>query len=312
MFPASGWRDVVVIPPSERFAAWDYEPCTKAKGGAVYIDVAPDGQVTVHKGLMPRGKTGQRTRAATESEQDPSEPQPIERPEMSAPLANYVDLARHSAVRLAVSSAPKVALRLVLAHMIGGGQHWRVQSEPQTPHNEAIAEWREALPTQAKFAELRRDAIAHLGLDDEALIAPDCDGTRTAAVFERVMEVPDKDVLALLAVAMAETLAMGTGLIDTLGTQLAIDIGTHWQPDELFFDLAKDREAVGAMLTDVIGETAARSYLTETGTKKKALIRKALAGDGRSKVEGWLPRHMKFPQAGYTKRPAAARQQSHA
>jgi ParB family transcriptional regulator, chromosome partitioning protein len=309
---ASGWREVVVIPPSERFAEWDYEPCAKAKGGAVYIDVAPDGQVTVHKGLMPRGKTGQRTRAATESEQDPSEPQPVERPEMSAPLANYVDLARHSAVRLAVAAAPKVALRLVLAHMIGGGQHWRVRSEPQMPHNEAIAEWRKTLPTQAKFAELRRDAIAHLSLDDEALIAPDYDGMRTAVVFEQLIEIPDKDVLALLAVAMAETLAMGTGLIDTLGSRLQIDIGAHWQPDDLFFDLARDREAVGAMLNEVIGETASRSCLTETGTKKKALIRKALAGDGRTKVEGWLPRYMAFPQAGYTERPATARQRRHA
>ena len=51
------------------------------------------------------------------------------------------------------------------------------------------------------------------------------------------------------------------------------------------------------MLAEVIGETAADSYLTDTGTKKKAIIRKALAGDGRSKVEGWTPRYMAFPQA---------------
>jgi hypothetical protein len=40
------------------------------------------------------------------------------------------------------------------------------------------------------------------------------------------------------------------------------------------------------MPAEVIGETAAPSNLTETGTKKKALIREALAGDGRTKVEG--------------------------
>ena len=91
---------------------------------------------------------------------------------------------------------------------------------------------------------------------------------------------------------------------------MAVDVGTHWQPDDLFFDLAKDREAVGAMLTEVIGETAARSYLTETGTKKKALIRKALAGDGRTKVEGWLPRYMSFPQVGYTVRAIKAQQRA--
>lgn len=261
---------------------------------------------------MPRGKAGRRASAAIDGERDTAEAQPAARPEMSAPLANYVDIVRHSAVRLAVASAPKVALRLVLAHMIGGGQHWRVQAEPQTPHNEAIAALRETLPTQTRFTELRRDAIARFGLEDEALLVPDHDGARTAAVFERLMELTDKDVIALLAVAMAETLAMGTDLIDLLGARLAVDIARHWQPDDLFFDLARDREVVGAMLIDVIGETTARSYLTETGTKKKALIRKALAGDGRTKVDGWLPRYMQFPQEQYTGRPAIGPQRRHA
>jgi hypothetical protein len=49
---------------------------------------------------------------------------------MRAPLANSVDLVRHSAVRLAFANAPKIALRLVLAHMLSGGQHGRVQSAP--------------------------------------------------------------------------------------------------------------------------------------------------------------------------------------
>ncbi len=308
---ASGWREVVVIPPRERLAEWDYEPCAKANGGAVYIDVAPDGYVTVHKGLTPRGKVRPRAQASNASEPDPAEPQSTERPEMSAPLANYVDITRHSAVRLAVASAPKVALRLVLAHMIGGGQHCRVQPEPQTPHNEAIAAWRDTLPTQSAFADLRRDAIARLSLEDQVLVAPDHDGTRTAAVFERLIELPDKSMLELLAVVMAETLAMGTSLVDVIGTRLEVDVGKQWQPDDLLSDLAKDREAVGAMLTEVIGETAARSYLTETGTKKKALIRRALAGDGRTKVEGWSPRYMQFPQQKYTERPAIAGHRQH-
>jgi len=60
------------------------------------------------------------------------------------------------------------------------------------------------------------------------------------------------------------------------------------------------------MLAEVIGEAAARSYITETGSKKKAIIRKALAGEDRTKVEGWLPRYLQFPQVGYTDRPLTA------
>ena len=305
---AAGWNEVVVVPPSERFAEWDYEPCAKSKDGAVYIEVAADGHVTVHKGLAPRGKAMRRTAADPDSADSTTETPTAERPEMSAPLANYVDMVRHSAVRLAVAKSPKVALRLALVHMIGGGAHWRVQAEPQTPQTDAIAAWRDTLPTQSAVADLRRDATAALGLDDEALVAPNHDGARTVAVFERLTGMSDKDVLALLAVVMAETLAMGTGLIDTLGAQLAVDVGAHWQPDDLFFELERDRESTSAMLTEVIGESAARSYLTETGTKKKALIRKALVGDGRTKVKGWLPRYMLFPQQKYTERPAIARQ----
>ena len=63
------------------------------------------------------------------------------------------------------------------------------------------------------------------------------------------------------------------------------------------------------MLTEVIGARAAKSYLTETGTKKKAIIRKALAGEGRTKVDGWMPRTLTFPQRGYTQRPLTAHAQ---
>ncbi len=297
---AAGWSEVHVIAPDQRFQAWDFDKVSKSRGGAVYIDVEPDGQVTVHKGLAPRTEAYRAAGGANGSCESADGVKP-ERPELSAPLANYVDIVRHSAVRLAVTRSPDIALRLVLAHVIAGSKLWTVEAERQTPHNDAIATWRDTLPTQADFAAIRHDAVGQLGLDDATLIAAG-DTQRMNRVFARLMELSDKDVLALLAVAMAETLAMGTDLIDTLGQVLTVDVGDNWQPCELFFDLAKYREAVSGMLTEVIGETAARSYLTETGTKKKAIIKKALAGDGRTKVKGWLPRYVRFPQAGYTGR----------
>ena len=91
----------------------------------------------------------------------------------------------------------------------------------------------------------------------------------------------DADVMGVLALVMAETLAAGTGLIDTIGVTLKVDIGQDWQPDDTIFSLIKDREAASAMPTDVIGPKSAKSCLTETGAKQKAIIREALAGDGR-------------------------------
>ena len=297
---AVGWSQVHVIAPGQRFQAWEFDKVPKARGGAVYIDVEPDGHVTVHKGLLPRTGAARTTVCAA------GDGVKNERPEMSAPLANAVDLVRHSAVRLAVARAPKIALRLALAHMIGGSKLWQVAAEAQTPHNDTIALWCDALPTQAAIDPLRQDAIARLGLDGVMLIDRDRSGTRTASIFAQLVDWPDQDVSGLLAVGMADALALGTGLIDTLGAVLDVDVGQHWQPDDVFFDLVKDREAITAMLAEVLGDTAAASYLTETGTKKKAILRKALAGDGRTKVKGWLPRYMRWPQTGYTGRPLTA------
>lgn len=300
---ASGWTQVHVLERGTRLDTWDYESVTKADGGAVYIEVEGDGHVSIRKGLQPRRK-GARRRGDSTSE--PCEGSTsVERPEMTQALASYTDLVRHSAVRLAVARTPKVALRLLLAHVIGGAKWWKVEPERQAPHSDAIGAAIASLPTQAAFNTLRDEAMSALGLgdDEESLVAYDLSGARAAAVFAKLLEMPDKDVNRLLAVVMAETLAAGTALIDTLGQQLAVDVGAQWQPDAMFFDLLRDRESIGAMLAEMIGKRAADSYLTATGTAKKDIMRKALTGDGRNKVTGWLPRYMAFPQGGYTERP---------
>jgi len=300
---ASGWAHVHVLEPGTRLDTWDYDSATKADGGAVYIEVEHDGHVTIRKGLRPKRK-GARKHSDGPSERD-ERGEATARPEMTQALASYTDLVRHSAVRLAVAQTPKVALRLLAAHAIGGSKWWKVEPERQTPHSEAIGAAIAGLPTHAALAALRDEVASALGFDEAeaALVAHDATGARTAAVFAKLLDMPDKDVNRLLAVVMAETLAAGTALIDTLGQQLAVNIGAQWQPDETFFGLLRDRESLGAMLAEMIGKRAADSYLTATGTAKKDIMRKALAGDGRSKVTGWLPRYMAFPQAAYTERP---------
>ena len=147
-----------------------------------------------------------------------------------------------------------------------------------------------------------------LGLDDgDAPIVAQGNDMNIADMLAKLMELSDKDVLRILAVVMAETLASGTALIDALGQRLAVDVAKHWQPDDTFFALVRDREAVGGMLAEVIGAREADSYLTATGTKKKEIIRMALTGTGRAKVEGWLPRYMRFRQGKYTERTLGAR-----
>jgi ParB family chromosome partitioning protein len=152
---ASGWSEVGIIEPDRRFQPWDYEIVSKADGGSVYLVVEPDGHVTVHKGLKPRSEVRRGKRRA-EGEDGASEGAVlVERPEMSAPLANYVDLVRHSAVRLAVADSPEIALRLMLAHAIGGGRWWKVETEPQRPATAEIGEAAAALRAPRTIDESR-------------------------------------------------------------------------------------------------------------------------------------------------------------
>jgi len=303
----SGWAEVQIIEPDRRFQPWDYEAVAKAEGGGVYVVVEPDGHVTMHKGLKPRGEV-RRAKRKADADGSSEACAVIERPEMSAPLANYVDLVRHSAVRLAVADVPEVALRLMVAHAIGGGRWWKVEAEPQRPAAAEIGEAVAALASEGAFAKRRAKAAKLLRTEtnDAPIVAHDASGSRTAEVFARLLDMTDAQVLHVLALVMAETLAAGSDLIDTLGQQLKVDCLKHWQPDDTYFALVKDREAVTGMLGEVIGETAANSYLTEPGTKKKAIIRKALAGDGRARIEKWTPRYLAFPRQGYTGRPLQA------
>ena len=133
----------------------------------------------------------------------------------------------------------------------GGGRWWRVEAEPRRPETPAIGEAVAALASEAAFAKKRAKAAKLLRTETPGapIVAHDASGARTAEVFARLLEMTDAQVLQVLAVVMAETLAAGADLIDTLGQQLNVDCLQHWQPDEAFFALIREREAVSGMLT---------------------------------------------------------------
>jgi ParB family chromosome partitioning protein len=314
---ASGWSAVHIIEPTEHFHRYNYNDVAKAKGGHVYIVVKSSGEVEMHKGLMTTAELKKLERKA-EKETDPAESDTPDqkaeasvRPELSEPLCNYIDLVRHSAVRAELAKAPKLALRLAVAQLIAGSTHWSIHAEGRQSANEAIAQALKELPTEKAFKDIRAKAKALLPkpskrnaiyMGDKDAIRSPSHGERVVIILAHLQTLPDNDVLAILASLTAETLALGTELVDTLGTTMAVDVAKHWKPDDTFFDLTRDKEVLSAMLAEVIGKDAADSYLTGTGKAKKEVIKKALAGDGRKKVTGWLPRWMAFPATSYTKR----------
>lgn len=328
---ASGWSAIHVIDPSENYQSWNYSPLTKAKGGHVVINVSADGSVETTKGLVHNDDLRRFTKkvdktAASEGDgendggdgDEADEPATTERPELSEPLANYIDLVRHSAVRAKLATTPKLALRLAVAQLAAGSTHWLIKREPRRATTDKIAAALSALPADRAFAEQRAAVIALLpqqpteeGEDetsgDDALTASSWDHSRTGIIFAHLQTLSDADVLRLLAVVTAETLALGTEIVDALGTAMNVDVTKTWEPDDTFFELVRDKQVLNEMLIEVIGKTYAETYLTDTGTKKKTIIRKALAGDGREKVTDWQPRWMVFPASSYTDRPLTNR-----
>jgi ParB family transcriptional regulator, chromosome partitioning protein len=294
----AGWNDVIILEPGSYFHTWEHERRPKKKGGKVFIAVGHRGEVTVHEGYVSR-------REARRQEQAEGAGEKPKRPEITAPIQNYIDLHRHAVVRSKVAGKPMLALRLALAHAIVGSALWNVRIEPQRALTDAIAESVETCPSEAVFDVQRRAVLTTLRFDAEAPTlangyAGDCG---IAGLFMRLLSLPDEVVLEALAIIMAETLEAGTPLIETLGRHLQIDMADAFVVDGTLLDLIKDREVLDAMVADLAGQQAADANTKASGKVKRQIIADCLNGtNGRAKVERFVPKWMAFPPGAYTPR----------
>jgi ParB family transcriptional regulator, chromosome partitioning protein len=296
----AGWSEVIVLPTGEAFHSWQHERRPKRKGGKVFIAVEPRGDVAIHEGYVS-------TKEARKREKREAVEKPI-RPEISAPIQNYIDLHRHAAVRADLAGEPSIALRLMVAHAIAGSSLWNVRIEAQRAQSDPIAESVETCPPEAVFDEKRRAVLALLGFDPETPTVTDgYDGEHgIAGLFARLVELPDPAVLDILAIVMGETLEAGSALIELLGLMLGTDMAKVWTVDDVLLDLIRDREVLQHVLAEVAGENAASANERATGKVKRGIIRDCLTGEnGRAKVQGWVPRWMAFPPRSYTERGGA-------
>lgn len=295
----AGWSEVVILDPGQAFTYWDHEKTPKKKGGKVFITISHHGEVEVHEGWLSRKEARRNAREEAGAEGDgTAEPvQPV-RPAMSKSMQNYLELHRHAVVRVALLANPGAALRLLVAHAVAASGHWQVKAEPQQTRSEEISASLAACPAQQAFAA-EREAI--LGLFERpeyhhTVASSNGDDYRTAAVFARLLAMLDDEVLRVAAFIMAETLAAGSAVVEAAGTYLKVDAREHWQPDDAFFDLTRERVTVNAMLADIAGKAVADANVTERAKVQKQIIRDFLAGtNGRAKVAGWMPGLMGFP-----------------
>jgi ParB family transcriptional regulator, chromosome partitioning protein len=300
-----GWSSVEIIAPGSHFNDWQYEKTPKRKGGRVYIQVKAKGEVVFHEGYLTDKEARRRDDETSGTIKQP----PPARPEITSAMTSYIDLHRHAAVRSALAARPSLALRVMVAHAICGSPLWRVEVQDQRSRNAAITESIETSVAEARFDERRRAVLAVLGFDPET--ATVTKGHEPAqgitGLFTRLLEIPDRTVMEVLAIVMAETLASGTCLIESIGLHIGIDMADYWVADDAFYSLIRDREVLTTVLREVGGDAVAQAHVAEKGKTIKSVINDFLTGEnGRAKREHWVPRWMAFPPTAYTERGGVA------
>jgi ParB family chromosome partitioning protein len=178
-----------------------------------------------------------------------------------------------------------------------------VRADPQVAKNEAIAKSVEASAAETVFRARRAEIAALLGLSDDRarIVQGNGDAYQTVAIFARLLALSDDDVLPALALVMAETLEAGSAVVEAVGVHLRLDLRGHWQPDDTFLELVRDRAAINALLESVAGKAVANGNVAEKAKAQRQIIRDCLDGtNGRSKVENWLPAWMEFPARAVT------------
>jgi ParB family chromosome partitioning protein len=296
----AGWADVVVLPPQQLLHSWEHEHTPKKKGGRVYVDVRGNGEVVFHEGYLGRAEARRRERG----EGDGGAAKPA-RPELTSTLETYVDLHRHAAVRAALVDHPGAALRLMAAHAITGSHLWRIAPEPQLARNEAVAESVETCAAETRFDERRRAVLALLGFSPEepCVTGGNADPGGLAALFVRLLGMPDDEVMTVVAVVMGETLAAGSPAVEAVGRHLSVDMAAWWRVDDALLEGLRDREVLLAILAEVAGEPAASGNAKEKTKTLRGIVRDRLEGtNGRERLDGWVPRWMRFPPSAYTAR----------
>ncbi|MEM7526891.1 MAG: ParB/RepB/Spo0J family partition protein [Pseudomonadota bacterium] len=299
-YRAKGWETVVVHDIGAAWNSWRYEQVGKADGGEVHITSHHDGEVTEHVGVLDREIVRKRERAAARGDTAPP------KPEITKAMQCYLDLHRHTAVRHDLLGHPGIALRLAVSQMIAGSALWSIKAEAQKAPSEAIGESLAANKAESAFAKERAALCDLLGIGDDSTIVPHKDDWTAThdlhAIFAKLVALDDETVLRILTFVTAETLACGSAIVEALGVRLGTDMGAHWQADDCFFDLLRDKEAINAMLREVGGKRVADGNAAETAKTQKSIIRDCLKGVRKGVEADWQPRYMAFPMRAYTKR----------
>jgi hypothetical protein len=73
------------------------------------------------------------------------------------------------------------------------------------------------------------------------------------------MTLAEDDVSRILTFLMADSLSVHSPVIDDLAQMLGTDMSEHWQPDETFFVLIRDKQVLNTMVGEYAGQSRTRT-----------------------------------------------------
>lgn len=302
-YEAEGWQHVHLLEVGTNWMSWNHVSTDKQDGGEIYIELSHDGEVSFHVGYIHQDEY--RHRQKTEAAEHETVKAP--RPEITKAMQNYLALHRYNATRVALLNKPEVAMCLMVAHVIAGSDLWQIKPDPQKAANEPIANSIEQSISQHKMlaerAEIAR--LLEIGDDDHIVDQPIGywgEGRNFMEIFTRLLTLSDSDVMRILTYIMAETLQSDCAIVEALGQQFGVNMGEVWQPEDTFFNLLRDKQAINAMVSEIAGEDTAKANITATAKVQKNIIQDCLDGTRKSQVKFWQPRYMQFPMQAYTER----------
>lgn len=309
-YEIDGWQSVIVLNAGQNWSRWEHTEVGKDDGGRVYIQISHDGEVTVREGWLTDGEAARLTKAKAKAEAQVNgeEAPSSDKPELTKAMQTYLDLHRHAAVRHDLLSASGISLRLATAQIIAGSDLWNVSPEPQKADREDIAESLSANKAELAFAEERTAIRTLLGMDgsEEAAVVSDAPYWQRKDdlldLFVRLTRLDDESVTRIFTFVIAEALPSGSELVEALGIIFETDLSKHWSPDDTFFDLLKDKQAINAVLKEVGGKAVADAHIASTAKVQKGVIRQHIDGTRKPHKPDWVPRYAAFPMKGYTKR----------
>ena len=289
---AASWTDVIQLQRGQYFSRWEHESVSRKRGGKVFVECRHDGSVIFHEGYLTRAEARRREK---EKPGDGATDAPV-RPEMSGPLADYLQLQRHGAAQASLAARPSIALRLMVAHAMIGSALWQVRAHDCASRREATRDSLEGSKA-ASDLDAARTSIASLlqaaGLRGEARRNGDAFGL--CEIFAVLLGMPDAQVMEVLAVTMADTLEAGGPVVEAVLHVCETDLSAFWQPEPVFFELVRDKRAINAMIADIGSEELANSCSTDTAKRQKEIIATRIAGEGCAPDPDWRPGWMQVP-----------------